>query len=321
MLNNELSPQKAIHRLREQRGIDWITALKTTSIRTLVAEGHVQLDLFDERNLFELSHPDYPGERLVACRNPALAGLRAHKRESLLEATEQLLEKIRQSVVKGRLKGQDRIGVQVGKVVNHYKVAKHFDLDIQNDRFTYMRRAKDIDLEGQLDGLYIIRTSVPETKMDGAECVRQYKSLAHVERAFRTLKSMDLRIRPIHHRLEDRVRAHILLCVLAYYVEWHMREAWRELMFADEDQAAKTPRDPVAPAKRSAAAEEKALSRTLPDGTPAHSFSTLLAELSRIVRNTCLATPKDQPASTFEAVTRSNPKQQTALDLLHNIAV
>lgn len=313
--------QKAINALSQRDGIGWITALKSTSIRALVGEGHVQLDLFDERDLFELSHPDYPGERLVACRNPALAELRSHKRESLLKATEQLLDKVRQSVAKGRLKGQDKIGLQVGKAINRYKVAKHFDLKISDDAFTFKRRTESIAIEAQLDGLYIIRTSVPENRMDAAECVRQYKSLAQVERAFRTLKSVDLRIRPIHHRLENRVRAHILLCVLAYYIEWHMREAWRELMFADEDQAAKATRDPVAPAERSEVAQAKAASHTLPDGTPVHSFSTLLAELSGIVRNTCLANPPDQPASTFEAVTRTNPKQQRALELLQNIAV
>ena len=313
--------QKAINTLKERPGVDWLTALKSTSIRALVGEGHVQMDLFDEHNLFELSHSEYPGERLIACRNPALAELRGHKRESLLGATEQLLEKIRQSVLKGRLKGQDKIGVQVGKVINRYKVAKHFDLSIEDNAFSFARRADGIALEAQLDGLYIIRTSLPEATMDAAECVRQYKSLAQVERAFKTLKSVDLRIRPIHHRLENRVRAHILLCVLAYYVEWHMREVWRELMFADEDQAAKSMRDPVAPAKRSEAAQTKALTRILPDGSPAHSFTTLLAELSTIVRNTCLATPPDQPASTFEAVTRASPKQQHALNLLQNITL
>jgi len=316
-----MTSQKAITALQEKPGVDWLTALKSTSIRTLVGDGHVQMDLFDERNLFELNHPEYPGERLIACKNPALAELRGHKRESLLEATEKLLEKVRQSVLKGRLKGQDKIGVQAGKVVNRYKVAKHFDLTIEDGAFSFARRAESIATEAQLDGLYIIRTSLPETKMDAAECVRQYKSLAQVERAFKTLKSVDLRIRPIHHRLENRVRAHILLCVLAYYIEWHMREAWRELLFADEYQAAQATRDPVAPAKRSAAAQTKAITGTLPDGTPAHSFATLLAELSTIVKNTCLATPPVQPASTFEAVTRANPKQQHALDLLQNITL
>ena len=313
--------QKAINALTNEQGVRWITALKSTSIRTLVSQGHVQLGLFDERNLFELEHPDYPGERLVACRNPALAQLRAHKREDLLCATEKQLEKIRTLVVKGRLKGQDHIGVRVGRVINQYKMAKHFTLDIRDDAFGFERKTDSIETEARLDGLYIIRTSVPAEAMDADECVRQYKALAQVERAFRTLKSVDLRIRPIHHRLADRVRAHILLCVLAYYVEWHMREAWRELLFADEAQAAKTTRDPVAPAKRSESAKIKALTGKLADGTPAHSFSTLLAELATIVRNTCHAALPGEAASTFEVVTTANPKQQRALDLLQAITV
>jgi transposase len=313
--------QKAIDSLRGETGIRWITALKSVAIRTLVNQGHVQLDLFDERNLFEIEHPDYPGERLVACRNPALAELRGHKREALLLATEKQLEKIRLSVAKSRLKGQDKIGLRVGKVINQYKMAKHFELDIRADAFTFSRNADSIANEAQLDGLYVIRTSVPAKTMDAAECVRQYKALAQVERAFRTLKSVDLRIRPIHHRLADRVRAHILLCVLAYYIEWHMREAWRELLFADEDQAAKATRDPVAPARRSAAARAKARTTRLQDGTPAHSFSTLLAELATIVRNTCRAALADQSAATFTVLTTANSKQQRALELLQQITV
>jgi transposase len=309
---------KGIEALRERGGVDWITALKSVSIRALIQQGHVQIDLFDERNLFELAHPDYPGERLVACRNPQLAEYRAHKREALLQATEKQLEKVRASVTAGRLSGQDKIGVRVGRVVNQYKVAKHFDLSITDTSFGYARNAERIAMEAALDGLYIIRTSVPAEQMDAAECVRRYKSLADVERAFRTLKGVDLKIRPIHHRLEDRVRAHIFLCLLAYYVEWHMREAWRALMFADEAQAAKRTRDPVAPAKRSEAAERKAASRELEDGTPAHSFSTLIAELATIVRNTCL-TPKADQSATFDIVTRPNSKQQRALDLLQTI--
>jgi transposase len=313
--------QKALDALGEETGIEWITALKSTSIRSLVNGGHLQLDLFDERNLFEMGHEDYPGERLVVCRNPALAERRAHKRESLLQATEAELEKIRTSVAKGRLKDEAKIGVRVGKVVNRYKVAKHFELDIREGAFDFHRNAESIAMEAHLDGLYVIRTSVSESSMDAAECVRQYKALAQVERAFRTMKGIDLRIRPIHHRLADRVRAHILLCVLAYYVEWHMREAWRELMFADEDQAAKADRDPVAPARRSRAAEDKARSAALADGTPAHSFSTLLQELSTLVRNTCQAeVPGDEPV-TFFRTTEANAKQQHALDLLRQITL
>lgn len=313
--------QKAIDTLGERPGVHWITALKSASIRALVSEGQIQMDLFDERNLFELTHPDYPNERLVACRNPALAELRAHKREDLLQATERHLEKIVHAVRAGRLKGQDKIGVRVGRIVNRYKVAKHFELDIREGAFAFQRKSESIALEASLDGLYVIRTSVSEAALDAAECVRQYKSLAEVERAFRSLKSLDLQIRPIHHRLADRVRAHILLCVLAYYVEWHMRQVWRVLLFADEEQAAKASRDPVAPAKRSASADRKAATKTLADGTPAHSFSTLLNELSTIVRNTCRATPTDREASLFDAVTKPNPIQQRALELLQQITL
>jgi transposase len=312
---------KAIAVLREQPGIDWISALKSVSIRALIKQGRLQLDLFDERNLFELKHADYPGERLVACRNPQLAKRRAHKREALLEATENNLEKVRAAVLAGRLKGQDRIGVRVGKVVNQYKVAKHFTLHISDTTFSFQRDAERIATEAALDGLYIIRTSVPAAQMDAAECVRRYKSLAQVERAFRTLKSVDLKIRPIHHRLADRVRAHILLCMLAYYVEWHMREAWRPLMFADEDQQAKRCRDPVAPARRSPAAARKAATHKLEDGTPAHSFTTLIAELSTIVRNTCCTPATETNAATFKITTSPNPTQRRALELIKQIIV
>jgi transposase len=312
---------KAIEVLRDQPGVGWISALKSTSIRSLIKQGHLQLDLFDERNLFELAHPDYPGERLVACRNPQLARRRAHKREALLEATENNLEKVRSAVAAGRLKGQDKIGVRVGKVVNQYKVAKHFTLDISDTGFRFRRNAGSIAAEAALDGLYVIRTSVPADDMDSAECVRRYKSLAQVERAFRTLKTVNLKIRPIHHRLADRVCAHILLCTLAYYVEWHMREAWRPLMFADEDQQAKQTRDPVAPARRSRAAERKATTHTLDNGEPAHSFVTLVAELSTVVRNTC-RTPESKPDSAiFKLVTTPNDLQRRALELIRKITM
>ena len=312
---------KAIEGLREQEGIDWISALKSTSIRSLIKQGHVQLDLFDERNIFELTHPDYPDERLVACRNPQLAKRRAYKREALLEATEKSLEKVRSSVAAGRLKGQDQIGVRVGKVIDQYKVAKHFTLHITDTAFTFRRNAESIATESALDGLYVIRTSVSAEKMDSAECVRRYKSLAQVERAFRTLKGIDLKIRPIHHRLADRVRAHILLCMLAYYVEWHMREAWRALMFADEDQPAKQTRDPVAPAKRSRTADRKAATRTLDNGEPVHSFATLIAELSTVVRNTCRAPSSESESATFKVATTLTPTQQRALHLINQISV
>ncbi len=311
--------QKSIDEIRHTDGIDWITALKSGAIRMLINDKQIQPDLFDERNLFEFTHPDFPGERLIACRNRELAKLRAHKRQDMLQATEKDLEKIAARVEAGRLSGQDDIGLKVGKIINKYKMAKHFDLDIKNDAFSFQRKSDGVAAETALDGIYVIRTSVSTVQMNSADCVRNYKLLAYVERAFRSLKTIDLKIRPIHHRLADRVRAHIFLCMLAYYVEWHMREAWRELMFADPDQDAKKIRDPVAPAKRSEAAEIKATGRQLPDRTPTHSFSTLLGELGTIVRNTC-RTPNASPdAPTFDVTTIANPKQQRAFELIKSV--
>ncbi len=311
--------QKAIDEMRERDGIGWITALKSASIRALVEQGHLQMDLFDERNLLEISSPDYPGERLVACRNGALAKLRAHKREDLLAATERNLDKVKARVDAGKLTGQDAIGVRVGKIINQYKVAKHFELNIADTAVSWARKPDSIASEAALDGIYIVRTSVPAARMDAPECVRSYKSRANVERAFRSMKTIALKVRPIHHRLADRVRAHILLCMLAYYVEWHLREAWRELMFADTQQQAKATRDPVAPAERSSSAQDKAATHLLVDGTPAHSFSTLMAELATIVRNTCRTpnAPPDTP--TFEVTTTAGTKQQRAMALVRAI--
>jgi len=313
--------QTQITALRALAGVDWLTALKTGAIRDLVAEGHLQLGLFDERNLFELTHPDFPDERLVACRNPELAKLRAHKRQALLAATVKELEKVRGMVARGTLKGRDAIGVRVGKVINKYKVAKHLRLEIHDDHVAFQIDEPRVAAEAALDGIYVIRTSVSSARLDAADTVRHYKRLSDVERAFRSLKTIDLKIRPIRHRLEARVRAHIFLCMLAYYVEWHMREAWRPLLFSDEDQAAKQTRDPVAPAKRSAAALRKVHTKVLDDGTPVHSFSTLLKELSRIVRNVCRQRGVGPEAPTFEIVTTPTPKQQRAYDLLKTITV
>jgi transposase len=310
---------KAIAELREMDGIGWITALKSASIRALVEQGQLQLGLFDERNLMEITSPEYPGERLVACRNPQLAKLRAHKREALLAATEKNLQAIQARVQAGKLIGADAIGLRVGKLINQYKVAKHFELDIGEHSFSFARKHDAIAAEAALDGIYIIRTSVAAQRMDAADCVRNYKALANVERAFRSLKTVDLKVRPIHHRLADRVRAHILLCMLAYYVEWHMREAWRELMFADPDQAAKATRDPVAAAERSELALQKLASRKVDDGSPAHSFFTLMAELGSIVRNTCRTPSAGSDAPTFDIVTTPNATQRHALDLIKQI--
>ena len=311
--------QKAIDKMSTDSDVAWITALRSSSIRTLAAQGRVQMGLFDERNLLEISSPDFPGERLVACRNPELAKLRVHTRDDLLATTEKNLQRIKARVDAGKLLGKDKIGVAVGKVVNQYKVAKHFELTITDVSFTYTRLADNIAAEAALDGLYIIRTSVKAERMDAPTCVRTYKSLAQVERAFRSIKTMDLKVRPIHHRLENRVRAHIFLCMLAYYVEWHMRQAWAPLMFADEDQAAKLVRDPVAPATRSDAAMKKVLSLTLEDGSPVHSFQTLMAQLQTIVRTTCRTPGGAADAPTFEIITTPNHTQKRALDLINQI--
>lgn len=311
----------SIKRLRQLDGLRWITALKSVSIRTLVQSEALQLGLFDQRNLFELTHPDYPGERLIACRNPDLADHRAAKREALLQATETALTKIRERVRQGRLKGADKIGVAVGKVVDRYKVGKHFMLEIDEQRFDYQRDLERIANEAALDGLYVIRTNVEAKQMDGPECVRNYKALANVERAFRSLKTMDLKVRPIHHRLSDRVRAHIFLCMLAEYVTWHLKEAWRTLLFADEDHDAKQRRDPIAPAQRSLAAEQKVGDRVAADGDPLHSFQTLLGELAGIVRNTCRTPGSTGANSSFQITTTPNSVQQKALDRVAQIKV
>jgi transposase len=311
--------QKAIDEMSGDADVAWITALRSSSIRTLVEQRHLQLGLFDERNLLEISSPDFPGERLVACRNPELAKMRAHTRDDLLAATQRSLEKIKARVDAAKLAGKDKIGVAVGKVVNTYKVAKHFELFITENSLTFARLLESIAAEAALDGLYIIRTSVKAARMDAPMCVRTYKSLSQVERAFRSIKMMDLKVRPIHHHLEGRVRAHIFLCMLAYYVEWHMRQAWAALMFADEDQAAKLTRDPVAPAERSVAAMKKVLNRTLEDGTPTHSFQTLLRELETVVRNTCRTPKSASDAPTFQITTTQNEKQKRALELISQI--
>lgn len=313
--------QKAIGELREMEGMGWITALKHTSIRALVEQGQLQMDLFDERNLVELTSPDYPGERLMACRNEPLARKRAYRREELLVATEADLTKIQGRITAGKLTGSDAIGIRVGKVIDKHKMAKHFDVTVTDSTLSWERLRENIASEAALDGVYIIRTSLAADRMDGPTCVRSYKSLSHVERAFRSIKTMDLKVRPIHHRLADRVRAHIFLCMLAYYVEWHMREAWRELLFTDTEQGAKATRDPVAPATRSASAKAKAETHALPDGTPVHSFTTLMANLATIVRNTCRAPSAGPEAPTFTITTTATQEQMRAFELLKAITL
>ena len=313
--------QKQVDALRTIDGIDWITALRPEAIRRRVAGGTLHMGLFDERTLFELTHPDFPGERLVACRNPELATRRAHTRTSVLDATVNELEKVRRMVGRGRLRGQDDIGVRVGKVVTKYKVAKHVRLTIEDARFDFDIDTDRVAAEAALDGIYVLRTSLPEERITAEETVRSYTRLTQVERAFRSLKTVDLQIRPIHHRLEHRVRAHIFVCMLAYYVLWHMLEAWRPLLFGDEDQHAKATRDAVAPATRSEAALRKVHSKTLDDGSEVQSFHTLLTLLSGIIRNVCRVSGAPPDAPTFDVVTTPSATQQRAFQLLEGIEV
>jgi transposase len=313
--------QKQVDALREVENTDWISALRPEAIRKLLKGGCIQMGLFDERNLFEIEHPDWPGERLVACHNHELAERRRAKRTDLIQATVAELEKVRGMVSRGRLRDKAKIGVRVGKVVNKYKVAKHFVLTIDDDSFEYSIDQDKVNDEAALDGIYVIRTSVEKDAMSADEAVRSYKQLANVERAFRCLKSVDLMVRPIRHRLEERVRAHIFLSVLAYYVQWHMIEAWRPMLFADEDQEAKTHRDPVSPAERSTAALEKVATKRLDDGSRAHSFRTLLDHLGEIVTNTCRYVDSKSDSPTFDMVTSPNPTQQRALELLRSISL
>jgi len=309
-----------IEAMRKMEGVDGITALKSGAIAKLANAGQLQPDLFDERNLISLTSEDYPGERLVACRNPELAKLRAAKRKELIAATERELEKVAAMVAAGRLSGRDKIGVRVGKAIGKYKVAKHFDFDIQDAAFAFSVSEARVAAEAALDGLYVIRTSVAEAEMSAEAAVLNYKRLAEVERAFRTLKGADLQVRPIRHRLEERVKAHIFLSMLAYYVQWHLAEAWKPLLFADEvDEARES--DPVAPAKRSAAALAKARNRRLADGTPALSFRGLLTHLATIVRNTMRPKAAKSGTGTFTLTTEPNAKQRQALDLAAAIAV
>jgi len=313
--------QKQIDALRDIEGIDWITALRSDAIRKLANAGAVQMGLFDERGLFELTHPDFPGERLVACRNPDLARRRAGKRQSLLDATTAELQKVQRMVQRGRLREADKIGVRVGKVVNKYKVAKHFTLTIDDDSFHFELKRDAIEAEAALDGIYVVRTSLPRDRIDTDDIVRNYKRLTQVERAFRSFKTMDLHVRPIHHHLERRVRAHIFLCMLAYYVRWHMAEAWRPLLFADEDQAAKARRDPVAAARRSDTAMHKVCTQRTNHGVPVHSFRTLLAALGTVVRNTCRRRGASLDEATFHLDTVPTATQKLALDLLKDISL
>lgn len=310
-------------RIREDllaaEGVDWITALRGPQIAALVESGELQLSLFDTRDMAEISHPDYPGERLVVCRNPYLAYQRTVKREELLKATEKHLDKIVTATLRERrpLKGADKIGIRVGKVLGKFKMAKHFLIQIEPDKFSYQRNQESIAREAALDGIYVIRTSVGKDIMDSEQAVKAYKSLSNVERAFRSIKSVDLKVRPIYHRLAHRVKTHVFLCMLAYYVEWHMRKALAAILFDDHEKVeAEMQRESiVAPARRSAAAAAKAGRKVCEDGTPVHSFHTLLSDLATIVKNTVKI--KSEPRSeSFDKITQPTDLQQRALDLL-----
>lgn len=299
-------------------GIHWISALRANQIQKLANDGQLQMSLFDRTDLVEIAHPDFPGERLVACFNPLLAEERSRKRPDLLAATEKQLEKIAVATSRPQrpLRGKHNIGLRAGKVLNRYKMGKHFQLRIEDNSFHYERKTANIEREQSLDGIYVIRTSVDQQALSSRQVVASYKSLSGVERAFRSLKTVDLQVRPIHHRLPDRVRAHILLCMLAFYVEWHMRQLLAPILFDDDDtSAAQAERaSVVAPAQRSKAAELKARTKHNADGLKIHSFQTLLSDLATIVKNRIQ--PKDKRIAEFEMLTTPTEIQKRAFNLL-----
>ena len=292
-------------------GLSWISALRSEQIAGLVRGGDLQLGLFDQRQLAEISSPDFPGERLVVCKNPDLAQERARKREELLLATERELDKVVAAVATGRLRGSDQIGERVGRIIGRFKVGKHFLRAISDDTFSYRRDLDRIAAEAALDGLYVIRSNVTPDRLDAEALVRSYKLLSRVERAFRTLKSVDLQVRPVHHRLAERVRAHIFLCMLAYYVRWHLERAWAPLLFRDQEPV--TTDSPVAPAPRSASALAKAAGKRQPNGQRISSFRGLLAELATLTKNTVRLPGQ---SATFDKLAQPTPLQSQALELL-----
>ena len=301
-----------IEDLRKLPKVGWITALRAPAIRRLVAEGSLQLSLFDLQNLAEISSPDYPQERIIVCYNPAVAEDRARTRTELLVATEQELDRVVQMVKAGRLKEADKIGLRVGKVCNRFKVAKHFELEIAQGSFSYRRKQPSIEAEAALDGFYAIRTSVPAEEMEAAEVVRSYKQLSRVERDFRVIKGPDLEVAPIRHRLSERISAHFLICQLAAYVRWHMERDLAPLLFKDESPP--SPEDPVAPARRSASAEHKARRKRNHDGQPVRSFRSLLDELATLTKN--LVAPLGAADTRFWQLSQPTPLQERAFQLL-----
>jgi transposase len=310
--------QTQINALKEHPGLGWISALRSPAIRNLLADGHLNRSLFDEVNLAEIDSPDFPGERLIACYNPLLAEKRTHKREALLTATEAKLAKLARAVsrrTKAPLSAAE-IGVKAGRVIGRHKMAKHIRLTISDGLFTWERDVESINQEKLLDGIYVVRTSEPSERLSAADSVRSYKRLSQVEQAFRCLKGIDLLVRPIHHRLESRVRAHILICVLAYYVEWQLRRAWRPLLFEDEElERDRLVRDPVSAAQPSDSVRRKKTTHQTAGGLPVHSFRTLMAHLGLRSRETCRVV-SDPSGTTFEQITELDPVQREALRLL-----
>ncbi|MBK1671331.1 IS1634 family transposase [Rhodovibrio sodomensis] len=310
---------KRIREELEPAGLDWITALRAPAIRQLVDDGPLQLSLFDDRDLAEIAAPEqFPGERLVVCRNPELADERGRKREALLSATERALDKVKKAVQRRRapLRGEAEIGQAVGAVLDRHKMAKHFEITITENSFSYRRKTDSIAAEARMDGIYVVRTNVPAESLSAEQAVRAYKSLGQVERAFRSLKTVDLAIRPVFHWAADRVRAHVFLCMLAYYVEAHMRQRLAPLLFDDHDpKGAEAERaSVVAPAERSEAATRKAATRRTDHDLPVHSFHTLLADLGTLCLNT-VSMPSN-PAYSFDQPTQPTPLQAKAFELL-----
>jgi sugar-specific transcriptional regulator TrmB len=297
--------------------LGWISSLRSPAIRSLVDKGYLQRSLFDETNLAEIRSPEFPGERLIACFNPLLLTQRRRKRQELLAATEKDLERLSREVKRRTKTPLDKaeIGVKAGRILGRFKMAKHFRLTIADGAFSWARRQDTVEREIALDGIYVIRTSQPQQELPAPDAVRKYKSLAVVERAFRCFKGVDLLVRPIRHRTEDHVRAHVFLCMLAYCVEWHMREALAPLLFHDEElKADRARRDPVAPAMPSKSARAKKATRITEDGLPLHSFQTLFAALATRCRNT--ARLKSDPSRTVPIVTEPTPLQARAFKLL-----
>lgn len=312
--------QTQIEHMKEHPGIGWISCLRFDAIRELVNQGDLQLSLFDQKNLAEISSQNYPGERLIACYNPLMAEQRKRKRKELLEATEEKLDKIVREVNRRTKKIMDQatIGQKAGRVINQHKMSKHFDLQIRNGHFSYTRKEESIKREYELDGIYVVRTSEARDKLSADDAVRSYKNLSSVEQLFRTLKGVETLVRPIRHREERRVRAHIFICMLAYYVEWHMRKALAPLLFDDEQLTDnKKTRDPVAPAKPSIEAKRKKSKRKTADGLPIHSFKTLLEELGMYMRNYCSIREINTESNlSINRYTELSPVQKRAFELL-----